>query len=260
VYNDFFDPIKDYVYINKRLIDNILSQIPNKNIFELLNYKLSLRVSIFEATLEKNEAKENYIEKIKEIYDYFKQHDYFEKPRDNFIYSSKDYYCIENQEFVKISLKNSKIETKYDVKKINFYISMNRSFSRFGDISPLFLLPDNINEDVGMDGSSGYSIFKLLMNDYLKCSNVFLRQIAEKAKMDFANDPINFFSELGCSISDIRRFETIYKKRSILKDSTHDVVYTFAYPIYLASTTLHKTMAFRLTGLSKESFGDHETL
>lgn len=88
-----------------------------------------------------------------------------------------------------------------------------------------------------MDGSSGYSIFKLLMEDYLKCDDFFIKQISENARIDFAKDPIKFFKELDCSISDKRYFETLYKKRSILKDYEHYIVYTFAYPIYIASTT-----------------------
>jgi hypothetical protein len=238
MYNDFLYPIKDYIYINERLIDNIFFQISEKSIFELLKKcKFGLKINFFEATIENEKTNENYIRKINKIYNCFKQHNCFEEPRDNFIYNPKDYYCIEKQEFVKVSLEHSKIKTEYDIAKINFYISMNRSFSRFGNVSPLFLLPDNINENIGMDGSSGYSIFKLLMEDYLECSNIFLQQIGEKEKTDFANNPIKFFKELGCFISDIRYLETIYKKRSILKDADHDIVYTFAYPIYIASTT-----------------------
>jgi hypothetical protein len=229
--------IKDYIYINHRLLENIISQIPKKNIFEYLKYIIGINIHGFGVTVEKEPKLDNDIDKIKKVYKYLEKNDLLKEASDNLIYTPFDYYCIEKQNFIKISLKHSRIETKYDIDKIDFYISVDRTFTTIGNNSPLFLLPDNINS-IGMDGSSGYSIFKLLMEDYLECSDNFIKHIDEDTKIDFAKNPIKFFSELGCHISDTRRFETIYKKRSILKDDEHFIVYTFAYPIYIASTTL----------------------
>jgi hypothetical protein len=228
--------IKDYIYIDQRLLDNIISQMP-KNIFKLLEYKIGIKLKAFEATIENKPKENNDIEKIKLVYNYLEKNNFLRKPGDDLFYIPYDYYCIEKQNFIKVSLKHSKIDTKYDINKINFYISVDRTFSTIGNNSPLFLLPDNLNNNIGMDGSSGYSIFKLLMEDYLKCNECFLKQINENMKNDFAKAPIKFFNELGCNISDERHFETIYKKRSILKDYEHNIIYTFAYPIYIASST-----------------------
>ena len=184
-----------------------------------------------------------YYEKIKSIYNSFKKRGLIKEASDNFIYTTNAYYCIEKQNFVKISLKHSKIKTKLKTKlktkfnKIDFYVSMDRSFTTIGNNSPLFLLQDNINDIGTMDGSSGYSIFKLFMEDYLECTDSYLKQISKKDKVDFAKDPVSFFKGLGCVISDKRFLETFYEKRAILKDSSHNIVYTFAYPIYIATVT-----------------------
>jgi hypothetical protein len=210
----FSENIKDYIYMNYRLIDNIFSQIDYKNIFRFIKFKFGINIKIFEASVE-NEIITNkkYHEKIKIICNYFSQKEYFKEPFDNLIYTPNDYYCIEKQQFIKISLENSKIKTNYNINKINFYISTDRSFSTLGNVSPLFLLPDNLNENISsMDGSSGYSIFRLLMNDYLECSDFFIRQITDQTKIDFANNPIKYFKELGCFICLHVCISTLYCK------------------------------------------------
>ena len=227
------DRIKDYIYINQRLLDNIFVQIP-ENKFLSLKYKLGLKIKIFEAFIEKELKTINTHEKIKKVYNYIEQNNFLKEASNNFIYSPYDYYCMEKLYFTKISLEHSKIKTKYDIRKINFYVSTDRTFTTIGNNSPLFLLPDNINS-IGMDGSSGYSIFKLLMEDYLRCDQYFIKQINADMKDNFAKNPIKYFNELGCFVSDYQYLEAFYKKRSILKDYIHDIVYTFAYPIYISS-------------------------
>lgn len=97
------EKIKDYIYINNRLLDNILSQIPNKNIFKLLKYKFGINIKIFEATIENELKIKNDIEKIKLINNYFEKNNLLKEPNDNLIYTPYDYYCIEKQYFYKVS-------------------------------------------------------------------------------------------------------------------------------------------------------------
>jgi hypothetical protein len=228
--------LKDYLYLNQRLINNIYSQMPKKNLLETLKYKIGINIKYFEATIENELKNKSDNEKIIMIYNFLKKNNYLKEPSNNFIYTPYDYYCIEKQNFVIISLMNSKIETKYDLNKITFYISLDRTFSKFSTNSPLFLIPDNIN-NIGMDGSSGYSIFKLLFRDYLKCGEYYLNCLDENLKINFAKDPVSLFKKLECTISDVRCFETLYKKRSILNNNEQNIVYTFGYPIYIASIT-----------------------
>jgi hypothetical protein len=230
------EKIKNYIYINKKLINFILQQISDKNIFKLFKLRFDLLLKFFNLSFENKTKSKKITEKMKLIYNYLEKNNQLKEPGDYLNYTF-DYYCMEKQYFYKISLSQSKIESKYNINKINFYVSVDRTFSTIGNNSPLFLIHDNRNNNIVMDGSSGYSIFKLLMEDYLKCNNNFLKQINENTKIDFAKDPINFFRELGCSISDKRYFETLYLKRSTLKDSSHNIVYTFGYPIYITSST-----------------------
>ena len=235
--NNNSENIRNYIYINQRSLNNLFMSLPNKNIFETLKYKLCVTLKIIEAGIEKEPKMITDYEKIKSVYNSFKKRGLIKEASDNFIYTTNAYYCIEKQNFVKISLKHSKIKAHYDIDKIDFYVSMDRSFTTIGNNSPLFLLPDKINDIGTMDGSSGYSIFKLLMEDYLECTDSYLKQISKKDKVDFAKDPVSFFKGLGCVISDKRFLETFYEKRAILKDSSHNIVYTFAYPLYIATVT-----------------------
>ena len=225
--------LKDYIYLNKKLIKNIYSQIPRK-ILDLLTFELGIFFYYFSLIVKKEKRNKIYHDKIIDIYRFLKKNNYLKEPENNFEYELKEYYFVEKQNFVKVSLENSKIKAKKNIKKINFYISVDRKFNELENISPLFLLPNNVN-NIGMDGSSGYEIFRLLFNDYLECCEDCLMKIDENSKINFAKDPLKVFSDLGCYISDTRCLETLYKKRSTLKDATHNIVYTFAYPVYIAS-------------------------
>ena len=85
-----------------------------------------------------------------------------------------------------------------------------------------------------MDGSSGYSIFKQLMENYLQCSDFSIKNINNDIKINFANDPVKYLKQLGCFISDKSDYEVLWEKRAILKDDSYNIVFTFAYPLFIA--------------------------
>ena len=227
--------IKTYIYKSKKMINDLYQQRKQSNILQSIKFKLGLNFKCISASIENtnNELNDNDHIKITSIINHLKENGKLLDPGDHFMHDN--YYCIETRNFMKVSLENSKIKTKYNIKKINFYIATDRKFTENGNISPLFLLPDKIDDIDGMDGSSGYKIFTLLFNDYLKCENSYLECINKKLKDDFAKDPISVFKELGCHVSDIRNFEVLYQKRTNLKDDLHNIVYTFAYPLYIAT-------------------------
>lgn len=85
-----------------------------------------------------------------------------------------------------------------------------------------------------MDGSSGYSIFSQLMENYLQCSDFSIKNINNDIKINFANDPVKYLKQLGCFISDKADYEVLWEKRAILKDDSYNIVFTFAYPLFIA--------------------------
>ena len=57
----------------------------------------------------------------------------------------------------------------------------------------LILVSDNLHDKMSaMDGSSGYSIFKQLMENYLQCSDFSIKNINNDIKINFANDPVKY--------------------------------------------------------------------
>ncbi|ULQ60285.1 hypothetical protein K7I13_02945 [Brucepastera parasyntrophica] len=225
--------VKDYLYLNKRLIDNIYSQVKQNN---RLEYNIGFFLKVFSVSIKKETIQADYHKKIIKIYSYLEKKGCLKEYGCHFDHN--DYYCLEKQCFIKVTFEKAKIKTKHNLSELCLYISENRSFSKYGSKSPLVLLPDNINENISwMNGSSGYSIFKVVMENYFECNEEYIKQISKNSKINFAQEPISFFKNIGCTLSDNVVYEIFYKKRNILKDDIHNIVYTFGYPLYIATTT-----------------------
>jgi len=172
-------------------------------------------------------------EKIKTVCKYLDKKGYIYPPQIDLSYHD-EYFCKEKLFFQKIDFIGTDLISKYKRDELSLLISTDRSLSPYGN-HPLIILPENL-EEYGdfMDGASGYSVFKLLMSDCLKISDESILSFPKST--NFAQNPIKFFRDIGCIISEPRQHEIMYQKRVIAWDEDDpNVIYTFGYYLYIIS-------------------------
>lgn len=225
--------LKNYQYINIQKVNNLYFQSLD-SILKRLSYTLSLKFGKVDLSTNIDAKNKDTHAKIIAVYEYLKKKNYLFEPEDNLMYN-EFYFTLEKLQLRKVIIDGSMIDSAFQTDKINIWISEDRRFSKYREKSPLILVSDNLHDKMSaMDGSSGYSIFKQLMENYLQCSDFSIKNINNDIKINFANDPVKYLKQLGCFISDKSDYEVLWEKRAILKDDSYNIVFTFAYPLFIA--------------------------
>lgn len=222
--------LKKFKRINQALLDDFYYQAIKMN---SIKAKIALSLPFIKLSIEKNITQISNIEKITKVKKFLDQQCYLHPPQNDLTYH-EEYFCLEDLYFQKIDFTDTALISKYDKSDLSILISPNRSLSPNG-IHPLIILPENL-ENYGdfMDGASGYSFFKLLMKDCLSFSGEIIER--KEAGKDFATNPIKFFKDIGCTVSEPRKFEIMYQKRVIAwDDEKPNVIYTFGYYLYICN-------------------------